>query len=164
MTPFTRGLWCEREFTSSPGDTRCKRGEDFLVEVPLEVIFDQQHASGLLQRLAALLRTIFLGFDGDHFLVSAVGRIFLRDQLTGGPHGFWEAGQPGEPSPGSAVSQGGGPAGERMILAVVIDEGFSLVADGPSVGLFGAEEVLGFVDEDVAGELLAGQSERGDSR
>lgn len=92
------------------------------------------------------------------------GRIFLADELARLLACLSQTTQPREPTPHATVSHRCAALSQRMVLAVVIDQGAMLVADGFPVRLVGPQKIFRFVEQGMADKLFVTQGERGDSR
>ena len=104
------------------------------------------------------------GIDGDYLVMQRAVWIFLADQPAGRLRRPRQVAQPREPSPERAVRQRGPLGCQRMLLAIVIDEGPLLLFCGLAIRLLAAQEVLRPLEQRGTDKLFASQSERVDSR
>ena len=133
----------------------------------MEDRLDQEHATGSLQELMArtpFFATVLARIDRNQLSVQSAGRIFLADELARLLACLSQNTQPREPTPHATVGHRCAAFSQRMVLAVVIDQGAMLVADGFPVRLVGPQKILRFVEQGLADELFVAQGERADGR
>lgn len=157
-------MWCEEEISSLPAVTCSKVGEHFFAEHGFEHRLDEQQVSGLFERESSCFGAVLFGIDGDELAMDLVLWFLLSNQLAGGPASLVEFSEPAEPSPEGTVGECCGLLCHFVLLPVVINDCAGGVADGVSVGRFGAEEAFGFLEQCVADKLFVWQGEREDSR
>ena len=108
--------------------------------------------------------TVLARIDRNQLSVQSAGRIFLADELARLLACLSQTTQPREPAPHATVGHRCAALSQRMVLAVVIDQGAMLVADGFPVRLVGPQKILRFVEQGLADELFVAQGERADGR
>ena len=167
MAPCTRFLSREREFSSPPATTCCKRGEDPSFQSVFEYGLGKQHVAGLCQQAVpstAFFATVLVRVDGNHHAMQRAPRILLTDQLVGRLEGSCQPAQPGQPSPHTTVCQSGPSSSQRMVLPVVINKEPTPVPNRSPVGQRRSEKAFRFVQYRLAHKLLESQGEREGSR